>query len=52
MAELLSLGNVAEFSSNAMANRALEGAARKFAACANIPEGRSERQLWDLFESN
>jgi hypothetical protein len=43
MAELLSLGEAAEDSSNATANKALDGGARKFAACANIPLGRSEK---------
>jgi hypothetical protein len=44
MAELLSLA--AEFSSsNATANKALDEAARKLAACANIPLGRSVRHL-------
>ena len=46
MAELLSLGmTTAEFSSNATANKALNGAARKLAACASIPVGKSVRYL-------
>jgi hypothetical protein len=46
MAALLSLVETAEFSSsNATANKALDGAARKLATCANIPFGRSVREL-------
>jgi len=45
MAELLSLDETAEFPSKATANKTFDGAARKLAACANIPLGRSEMQL-------